>query len=103
MGEQQQRWTAKKKAEVVLEILRNTTTVIDVARQHDVTPSEVQKWVDTFLKGGEQNLKSRSSDVQDQYAKEISELKAAVGELYVENAILKKAGALWGDQKEIGS
>jgi len=55
MGEQQ-RWTAKRKAEVILQILRQTTTVIDVARQNDLTPSEVQEWVDTFLKGGEQSL-----------------------------------------------
>jgi len=48
----QQRWTARCKAEIVLQILRQTTTVIDVAMQNDLTPSEVQEWVDTFLKGG---------------------------------------------------
>ena len=42
MGEQLQRWTAKRKADIILQILRQTTTVIDVARQNDLTPSEVQ-------------------------------------------------------------
>jgi transposase-like protein len=28
-----QRWTAKKKAEIVLQILRQSSTVIDIARQ----------------------------------------------------------------------
>ena len=89
MGEQQ-RWTAKRKAELILQILRQTTTVIDVARQNDLAPSEVQDWIDTFLKAGEKGLKARASDLQEQTEKEIKELKAAIGDLYVENAILKK-------------
>lgn len=100
---EQQRWTAKRKAEIILQILRQTTTVIDVARQNDLTPSEVQEWVDTFLKGGEQSLKARASGVQEQTEREIKELKAAIGELFVENAILKKAKALWGTSEETES
>jgi transposase-like protein len=92
----QQRRTAKRKAEIILQILRQTTTVIDVARQNDLTPSEVQEWVDTFLKGGEQGLKARVSGAQEQTEREIKELKAAIGELFVENAILKNKG-LVGD------
>jgi transposase-like protein len=102
MGEQQ-RWTAKRKAEVILQILRQTTTVVDVARQNDLTPSEVQDWIDTFLKAGEKGLKARASDLQEQTEKEIKELKAAIGDLYVENAILKKAKALWGTSDETES
>lgn len=103
MGEQLQRWTAKRKADIILQILRQTTTVIDVARQNDLTPSEVQDWVDTFLKAGEQGLKARAANVQEQTEKEIKELKAAIGDLYVENAILKKAKALWGTSDETES
>jgi transposase-like protein len=33
---EQQRWTAKRKSEVILQILRQTTTIIDVARQNDL-------------------------------------------------------------------
>lgn len=102
MGEQQ-RWTAKRKAELILQILRQTTTVVDVARQNDLTPSEVQDWIDTFLKAGEKGLKARASDLQEQTEKEIKELKAAIGDLYVENAILKKAKALWGTSDETES
>ena len=103
MGEQQQRWTAKRKAEIILQILRQTTTVVDVARQNDLTPSEVQEWIDTFLKAGEKGLKARASDLQEQTEKEIKELKATIGDLYVENAILKKAKALWGTSDETES
>ncbi|TXT49113.1 MAG: transposase family protein [Spirochaetes bacterium] len=89
MGEQQ-RWTAKRKAEIILQILRQTTTVVDVARQNNLTPSEVQDWIDTFLKAGEKGLKARASDLQEQTEKEIMELKVAIGDLYVKNAIPKK-------------
>jgi transposase-like protein len=33
---EQQRWTAKRKSEMILQILRQTTTIIDVARQNDL-------------------------------------------------------------------
>lgn len=99
MGEQQ-RWTAKRKAEIILQILRQGTSVIDVARQNDLMPGEVQDWVDTFLKAGEQGLKAHAGNVQEQTDREIKELKATIGELYVENAILKKAKALWGCTSE---
>ena len=100
---EQIRWTAKRKAEIVLQILRQTTTVIDTARENDLTPSEVQSWVDGFLKSGEQGLKGKAGGSQEQAEKEIKELKAAIGELYVENAILKKAKALWGNSEETES
>lgn len=102
MGEQQ-RWTARRKADIILQILRQTTTVVDVARQNDLTPSEVQEWIDTFLKAGENGLKARASDLQEQTEKEIKELKATIGDLYVENVILKKAKALWGTSDETES
>ena len=102
MGEPQ-RWTAKRKTDLILQILRQTTTVIDVARQHDLTPSEVQEWVDIFLKAGEQGLKARAPNAVAQSEQEVRELKAAIGELYVENTILRKARALWGSSEETES
>ena len=96
-------WTAVNKAEIVLQILRQGSTVIDVARQNDLAPSEVQAWVDTFVKGGEQSLKAKAPDVLAQYEQEVKELRLGVGELYVENAVLKKAKTLWGSKDETES
>lgn len=98
-----QRWTAKKKADIVLQILRQSSTVIDVARQNNLEPSEVQAWVDTFVKGGEQSRKLKAPDVVAQYEQEVKELRSAIGELYVENAVLKKAKTLWGSKEETES
>jgi transposase-like protein len=103
MEEQEKIWTARRKADVVLQILRQTTTVVDVARGNDLTPDEVQGWVDTFLKNGENGLKTNLKDIHTQYQREIKELKTTIGELYIDNAILKKARALWGDENETES
>ena len=37
------RWTVKRKAAVVMDIFMGKTTVAEVARQHDLTVSEVGK------------------------------------------------------------
>jgi hypothetical protein len=55
MGEPQQRWTAKRKAKIMLQLLRQSTAVVDVARQNNLPPSEVQDWIDTFLQAGERD------------------------------------------------
>ncbi len=36
------RWTAKRKAAVVMDIFKGKTTVAEVAREHDLTVSEVE-------------------------------------------------------------
>jgi hypothetical protein len=73
---------------MMLQILRQTTTVFDIARLNDLTPSDVQEYVDTFLKAGEHGFNARASGEKDLVERVIKELKATVGEIYVENAIL---------------
>lgn len=70
---------------MVLQILRQAGTVLDVARANDLTPGEVQEWGDTFLKAGEKGLKTRAPGGVAQTDQEIKELKATIGGLYVEN------------------
>ena len=100
MEEKQTRWTAKKKAEIILQILRQSITVVEVARQNDLTPSEIESWIETFLRGGENSLKVNSKDAQAVHQREIKELKETIGDLYVENAILKKYNALVEQETE---
>ncbi|MDH7484480.1 MAG: hypothetical protein QHH01_07620 [Spirochaetales bacterium] len=60
----------------------------------------MQAWGDIFVKGGEQSLKIKAPDAVAQYEQEVKELCSAIGELYVENAVLKKAKILWGSKDE---
>ncbi|MCA0976736.1 DUF1153 domain-containing protein, partial [Halomonas denitrificans] len=40
------RWTVKRKASVVMDIFKGKTTAAEVARQYDLTVSEIEGWVD---------------------------------------------------------
>ena len=39
-----QRWTAKRKAALVIDILQGKTTAAEAARQHALTLAEVELW-----------------------------------------------------------
>ena len=39
-----QRWTAKRKAALVIDILQGKTTAAEAARQHALTLAEVEQW-----------------------------------------------------------
>ena len=40
------RWTAKRKAAIVMTIFNGKTSVAKVARVHDLTVSEIRGWID---------------------------------------------------------
>jgi transposase-like protein len=103
VDEKKTRWTAKKKADIVQQILKQNITIVEVARQNDLTPSEIERWITTFLQGGENNLKTNSKDSQNEHEREIKQLKETIGDLYVENAILKKFNALVESETESSS
>jgi transposase-like protein len=91
-----QRWTAKRKVELLLQLIRGETKLVDACREHDLKQSEVEGWMETFLKGGERSLKVRSEDEQAVHEHELRELRAKVGELVLELDARKKADALSG-------
>jgi transposase-like protein len=44
-----QRWTAKRRAALVLSILKGETTAVEAARKHDLTVADIESWRDTFV------------------------------------------------------
>ena len=48
-----QRWSAKRKVEVLLQLIRGEKKLVDVCREHDLKQSEVEAWMDTFVRAGE--------------------------------------------------
>ena len=91
-----QRWSAKRKVEVLLQLIRGETKLVDVCREHDLKQSEVEGWMDTFVKAGERGLKARAEDEQTVYEAEVRELRAKIGELVLELDARKKLVALSG-------
>jgi len=89
-----QRWTAKRRSALVLRILKGETSVAEAARQHGLTVAEVEDWRDTFLLGAENALRSRPRNEEALREEEITRLKQKVGELVLDNDLLREAAKL---------
>lgn len=88
------RWTAKRKASLVLDVLKGKTTLAEASREFDLTPSEIEEWMDEAQRGMENALRTKPKDMHQQYEGRIKDLQAKVGELVLENDVLKKLEAL---------
>ncbi len=45
------RWSAKRKAALVVEIIQGKTTVAAASRAYDLSPSEIEAWLDHAKRG----------------------------------------------------
>lgn len=86
-----QRWTAKKKAEIVLEIIKGKLKLVDFCRQNDLKQGEVEAWIDEFIKSGTMGLKTNPKQAKDDFFKKEKELHQIIGEQALEIKILKKS------------
>jgi transposase len=91
-----QRFTAEAKANLILEVLRGDSSVSDVCREHGIAQSLFYKWRDKFMSGAIRGLSLANKNEQNGKASEIRQLKQLIGELTVENQILKKTQELMG-------
>ncbi len=80
------RWSAKRKASVILELLRGAD-LESTSRKYRVTAATLGEWRDRFLAGGEAGLKTRETDVDDE---ERRRLKSVVATVSVENELLRE-------------
>ena len=94
------RMTAKRKAEIVMGIFQGKTTVAEVSRQYDLTPAQIEDWMEEARKGMENQLRARPKDIAAMYEEKIKEMKAVIGELTLENIALKKYDALFGEERK---
>ena len=99
MNEENNRWSAKRKSALVLEIIQGKTTVAEASRQFDLSPSELEGWVEQAKAGMENALRAKPQDVRQQYEKQINQLQAAYGEAMLELRARKKL-AEWLERDE---
>ena len=88
------RWTAKRKSALVLEIIQGKTTVAEASRAYDLSPSEIESWVDDAKRGMENALRAKPEDVREQYERQLQELQQAYVEAMLELRPQKKLQAL---------
>jgi transposase-like protein len=80
------RWSSRRKTEVVLRVLRGED-LDALSRELGVTAGTLAHWRDQFLAGGQAAVKSRPADERDD---ELGRLRAKVGELTMENELLRE-------------
>lgn len=90
------RWTAKRKAALVLDLIRGKTTAAEASRQHGLTVQEIESWREDFLAQGTEAMRSHPRDRQAQWEAKEKELLAKVGELTLAVDILKKTHRILG-------
>jgi transposase-like protein len=97
MEDEIKRWTAKRKAALVMEIIQGKTTVAEASRSFDLTPSEVEEWIDEAKRGMENALRAKPMEIREQYEKQIKDLQEAYGEAMLELRARKKLQSLLGE------
>ena len=93
------RWTAKRKSALVIDIFKGKTTPVEVARQHDLTVAEVERWVEEAERNMENGFRTRPKDVREQYEKELQETREALGDAHLQIYALKKYRRLLDDEE----
>ena len=93
-----ERWSAQQKTEVVLRLLRGED-LVEVSREVQVSPLELEEWRRVFLETDQQGLRRRGRDPGE---RELTRTRAKLGELTMRlelaRELLEKRG--YGDELE---
>ncbi len=80
------RWSVRRKSEVVMRMLAGES-VDSLSRELGAEPYRLERWRDRALSGMEAGLKEREGDPLSQ---ELDRAKKTIGELTMENELLRK-------------
>lgn len=100
MDDEIKRWTARRKAALVLEIIQGKTTVAEASRAFDLPPSEIESWIEDGKRGMENALRTKPLDVKEQYERQLKDLQEAYGEAMLELRARKKLASLLGEDEK---
>ena len=85
-----QRWTSKRRAALVLSILKGETSAQEAARKHGLTVAEIEDWRERFLLAAENALRSRPKDEEALKDERIKKLERKIGEMVLDMDILRE-------------
>lgn len=86
MSKGSQRFSARRKAEVVLRLLRGESLEL-LSRELGITAARLSSWREQFLQSGQAALKKHPQDGREL---EIARLQQKLGEVTMENELLQK-------------
>ena len=90
------RWTARRKAAAVIDIIKGKTTTAELARSHDLTVAEVEQWMDDFVSQGTEALRSHPRDAEAKHKVREKDLLAKIGDLTMQMEVYKIAHEILG-------
>jgi transposase len=90
------RYDSKFKLQVVLETLNPNTTVESIKRKYGLSNNAISTWRKKFFKNAHMSFEVSGNKKRADPAQSPEELKKIIGELTVENCILKKISELIG-------
>ncbi|SMG53885.1 hypothetical protein SAMN02746000_03487 [Paracoccus sp. J56] len=70
----------------------------EASRSFDLSPSEIENWVDDAKRGMENSLRANPLEIREQYEKQLKDLQEAYGEAMLELRARKKLQALLEQQ-----
>ena len=85
------KYTSKFKAKVVLEVLKERSSVADLAQKYELAPQQIHLWKREFLAGAESVFETKGKSRKSQAEEEKDQLLKSIGQLKVENDFLKNA------------
>ena len=83
-----------------MEIIQGKTSISESSRAFDVSPAEIEEWVDEAKRGMENALRAKPLDIKEQYERQLKELQEAYGEAMLELRARKKYQALLDKEDE---
>ena len=95
-----ERWTAQRKAAIIIEVMKGQISVPEAARKYGFTQGEYRKWAEEYHQAGVEALKVNRKDQDAKYQAEIKRSRAKIGQLVMDDEIRQEAMRpfLSGDQ-----
>ena len=85
------KFTSKFKTKVVLEVLKERSTLSELSQKYEIAPQQLSTWKRDFLDGAEQVFEGKRKSKKQEPEEEKDGLLKIIGQLKVENDFLDKA------------
>lgn len=85
------KFTSKFKTKVVLELLKERSTLAELAQKYELAPQQLSTWKREFLNGAEEVFEKGGKNKKDPADEEKDQLLKTIGRLKVEVDFLKDA------------
>jgi len=90
MSNSKRRWTDQIKFKIVLELLKEQKAQTEIAKIYQVHPTQMRTWKNVFLARAPQIFSNPAWAANESPYQKIAELERIIGQLTIENTVLKK-------------